>query len=120
MSDESVVVGWTKLGGLVGDRRRSLGLAQGEVAERAGVARSWLARVEAGHRRAELEPLLRLAGALDLDIVLRVRPIRPDADRAAETVAGDGVVRVVRTAAESRRVAWGLPVSAGAEGVRDV
>jgi transcriptional regulator with XRE-family HTH domain len=97
MSEEFTVTGWVKLGGLVRDARTSQRLSQVELAARAGVSRSWLARVEAGHRGAELEPLLRLLAALDLALTLK---------------QGDGADR--RTAGEkqatgtARRAAWGL------------
>nr|WP_241483171.1 helix-turn-helix transcriptional regulator [Nocardiopsis halophila] len=52
------------------------------MADRAGVARSWLARVEAGHRGVELESLLRLTVVLDLTLVLRSNA---DAEPCPET-----------------------------------
>lgn len=64
------ITNWVKLGAAVRDARSRLGLTQAETASRAGVARSWLARVEAGHRTVELEPLLRLLQALELEMSL--------------------------------------------------
>ncbi|MFD3687083.1 multiprotein-bridging factor 1 family protein [Nocardiopsis sp. NPDC058631] len=49
MPEEFALTGWSKLGALVRDTRLSQGLSQAALATRAGVARSWLARVEAGH-----------------------------------------------------------------------
>lgn len=71
MPEEFTLTGWSKLGASVRDTRHSRGLSQAALAARVGVARSWLARVEAGHRSAELEPLLRLFAALDLTLTLR-------------------------------------------------
>lgn len=92
MPNEFTIPDWTKLGGLLRD------------------ARSWLARVEAGHRGAELEPLLRLVAALDLSLTLRPAvQAQQHVDRADETIpheAGDGL----RAASQARRAAWGLPV----------
>ena len=68
---ESIITGWTKLGGLLRDARLARGLSQANLAARAGVARSWLARVEAGHRGAELEQLFRLLDTLDLTLTLQ-------------------------------------------------
>ena len=51
---------WLRLGTAIRDARTGKGFSQKELAQAAGVSRSWLARVEAGHRGAELEPLLRL------------------------------------------------------------
>lgn len=61
---------WTKLGSAIRDTRKARGLSQHELARRAGVSRSWLARVETGHRGAELEPLFRLLNALDMSFAL--------------------------------------------------
>lgn len=83
MSDELTITDWTKLGGLVRDARRRKGLSQIEVASRAEVARSWLSKVEAGHRGAELAPLLRLFKALDLNLSLRA--ITPAVERTLDT-----------------------------------
>lgn len=71
---------WTKLGAVVRDARKVRNLSQAEAAARAGVSRSWLARVEAGHRAAELEPLLRLFSALDLTLTLEDSMPTPEAD----------------------------------------
>lgn len=72
--DHYAITGWTKLGGLLRDARKTQGLTQADVAAKAGVARSWLARVEAGHRGAELEALLRLIDALGLKLTLSGPP----------------------------------------------
>lgn len=61
---------WTKLGAVVRHARKARNLSQADAAAQAGVSRSWLARVEAGHRGAELEPLLRLFSALELTLRL--------------------------------------------------
>ncbi|MBM6403174.1 helix-turn-helix transcriptional regulator [Phycicoccus sp. CSK15P-2] len=61
---------WTKLGAIVRSSRRRQGLSQADLAERAGVSRSWLTRLEGGHRGAELEPLFRLLSALGMTLLL--------------------------------------------------
>ena len=48
--------------------RESAGLTQAELAERAGVSRRWIGRVERGHLGAELGNLMRTARALDLTL----------------------------------------------------
>jgi HTH-type transcriptional regulator / antitoxin HipB len=65
------IADWSKLGSTIKAQRERLGLTQAAVAERADVSRSWLAKVEAGHRGAELEQIMRLLQALGLTIVLR-------------------------------------------------
>lgn len=62
---------WTKLGAAIRDARTSHGLTQNELAASAKVSRSWLAKVESGHRGAELEQILRLLAALDLGLFLQ-------------------------------------------------
>lgn len=111
MSNESTITDWTKLGGLLRDARRTQGLTQAELAARAGVARSWLARVEAGHRGAELEPMLRLLAALDLSLTLRpTDQARRQRDEPAYEAMPSGTGDGLRAAAQARRAAWGLPV----------
>ncbi|WP_378144064.1 helix-turn-helix domain-containing protein [Cnuibacter sp. UC19_7] len=65
-----------ELGALVRDRRRTAGLTQQQLAERAHVTRQWLARLEKGHERAELDPLLRTLEQLDLELTMQ--PCAPD------------------------------------------
>jgi len=62
---------WRKLGAVLRQARLEHRLSQQALAERAGVSRAWLARVEAGHRKAELEPLLKLLDALDLSMAVQ-------------------------------------------------
>lgn len=76
------ITSWTKLGAATRDARLSLGMTQADAAAKAGVARSWLARVEAGHRGAEFESLLKLFAALDLELAIRPAQRWPEAERA--------------------------------------
>lgn len=62
---------WAKLGAAIRDARTLHGLTQNELASSAKVSRSWLAKVESGHRGAELEQILRLLSALGLGLVLQ-------------------------------------------------
>lgn len=107
MADEYSITGWSKLGGLIRDARLTQGISQAELAGRAQVARSWLARVESGHRNAELEPLLRLLVALDLSLSLRA--IDTESRQTPKP----------RAAARTRRTAWGLPEAAAGEAPAD-
>jgi HTH-type transcriptional regulator/antitoxin HipB len=56
------------LGLIIRDRRRKLGLSQGELAEKAGVGRQWLVAVEHGKARAEIGLVLRTLTALGLTL----------------------------------------------------
>lgn len=51
-------------------RREAMGLTQGELAERAGVTRQLVSRIEHGHPRAELAGVVAVVRALNAEIVL--------------------------------------------------
>jgi transcriptional regulator with XRE-family HTH domain len=57
-----------ELGRRVRERRTKAGLSQEELAERAGLDRSYIGQVETGRRNANLDTLSRLAVALDIDL----------------------------------------------------
>jgi HTH-type transcriptional regulator/antitoxin HipB len=61
-----------QLGELLRRRREELDLSQREVAERAGVSHTAIARVEAGRRRISLELFQRVAEALELQLTIRL------------------------------------------------
>jgi transcriptional regulator with XRE-family HTH domain len=69
---------WAKLGAAIRDARTLHGLTQNELAASAKVSRSWLAKVESGHRGAELEQILRLLSALGLGLFLQTPTGRSD------------------------------------------
>ncbi|HEX2046091.1 MAG TPA: helix-turn-helix transcriptional regulator [Gaiellaceae bacterium] len=71
--------GWlfAQIADRVVDLRRARGLSQAELAERCGTTQSAIARLEAGGRPPRIDTLLRLANALDCDLVVELRP-RPD------------------------------------------
>jgi y4mF family transcriptional regulator len=83
------------LGAIVRGRRRELGLAQAELARRAGVSRKWVYEFEAGKATAELGLVLRVLDALDLQ--LEARPAaRRTKPRAGASVDLDVVLDRVR------------------------
>jgi transcriptional regulator with XRE-family HTH domain len=57
---------WSKFGAALRDARLEQQMTQDVLAKKAGVSRAWLARFESGHRRAEMEQVLRVLSALDL------------------------------------------------------
>ncbi len=65
---------WTDLGQAIRAARLNAGLTQYELADKASVSRAWLARVEAGHRKAEIELLMRTVKALGLSFSLGPNP----------------------------------------------
>ena len=63
------------LGAAVRDARRQAGLSQQAVADRAGVPRQWVSRLETGSNPgAELRKVLDLLAALELMVVLAPVP----------------------------------------------
>jgi y4mF family transcriptional regulator len=106
---------WNKFGATIKAERARLGLSQHELASRAGVSRSWLAKLEAGHRGAEFEQILRLLEALDLSLVLRAdTSARSDGEVSAapvhraspDTKAIQELMDKHQRSAEIRRRAW--------------
>ncbi|GAA1599577.1 hypothetical protein GCM10009804_65240 [Kribbella hippodromi] len=95
--DEIVIGDWSKLGSTVRAQRLRLEFSQAEAAARAQVSRSWLAKVENGHRGVELEQLMRLLAALGLTMILRASE-QPEAD---QQLTGHRLRR-----AADRRRAW--------------
>src|SRR5919202_5506413 len=61
----------------VADRRAALGLSQRELAELTGTTQSAIARLEAGGRPPRIDTLLRIADALDCDLVVELKPRPP-------------------------------------------
>jgi transcriptional regulator with XRE-family HTH domain len=106
---------WSKFGATIKAERTRLALSQQELAGRAGVSRSWLAKLEAGHRGAEFEQILRLLGALDLSLVLRSDTSALSEDEASasparraslDTKAMQELMDKHQRTAEIRRRAW--------------
>jgi ribosome-binding protein aMBF1 (putative translation factor) len=58
----------------VADRRRARGLSQAQLAELCGTTQSAIARLEAGGRPPRIDTLLRLARALECELVIELRP----------------------------------------------
>lgn len=72
--------GWFFAGiaGQVAERRAALGLSQRELAELTGTTQSAIARLETGGRPPRIDTLLRIADALECELVVELRP-RPSA-----------------------------------------
>jgi ribosome-binding protein aMBF1 (putative translation factor) len=62
----------------VRERRRALGLSQVELAARAGMTQPALARLEAGGVVPTAPLLERISAALDIDLVRKLHPMKPD------------------------------------------
>ena len=73
--------GWlfAQIAGQVADRRHELGLSQAELATICGTTQSAIARLESGGRPPRIDTLLKLAHALDCELVVELRPGSPPA-----------------------------------------
>lgn len=60
----------------VADRRSARGLSQRELAELTGTTQSAIARLERGGRPPRIDTLLRIAEALDCELVVELKPRR--------------------------------------------
>jgi transcriptional regulator with XRE-family HTH domain len=58
----------------VAERRQAKGLSQRELAELVGTTQSAIARLERGGRPPRIDTLLRIADALECDLVVDLRP----------------------------------------------
>lgn len=58
----------------VAERRRELALSQAELAELVDTTQSAIARLESGGRPPRIDTLLRIANALDCELVVELRP----------------------------------------------
>ena len=58
----------------VTDRRVEMGMSQRELAELVGTTQSAIARLERGGRPPRIDTLLRIAEALDCDLVVELAP----------------------------------------------
>lgn len=69
--------GWlfAQIAGQVADRRRALGLSQGELADRVDTTQSAIARLEGGGRPPRIDTLLRIAAALECELLVELRPV---------------------------------------------
>jgi HTH-type transcriptional regulator/antitoxin HipB len=61
-----------QLGNLIREKRRKLGLSQGQVATKTGVRQETISVIETAGA-ARLETVLRVLAALDLEMVVRAR-----------------------------------------------
>lgn len=92
MADETEEIDhWVQLGQVIRDGRARSGLTQQALAEKAGVSRAWLARVESGHRKAEIEFVMRALGALDLSLAVVSRTPRDVDPELAEALRRAGL-----------------------------
>lgn len=111
MYSSTAIHDWNSLAALVKESRVDRGWTQGELADRARVSRAWIAKVERGHRGAELEHILRLFQALSIDLVassprLDERAHARREERSPAAAVGDAVTRTRDTAVQRRREAW--------------
>lgn len=85
-----------ELAGIVRERRRRLGFSQAELARRASVSRKWISDLEGGKESVQMQPVLRVIRALDLDLDLETSA---SGDEVA--VDDDGIDDRIRARARS-------------------
>jgi transcriptional regulator with XRE-family HTH domain len=68
--------GWffARIAEQVSKQRKARGLSQKELAELTGTTQSAIARLESGGRPPRIDTLLRIAEALDCELVVELRP----------------------------------------------
>jgi transcriptional regulator with XRE-family HTH domain len=76
--------GWlfAQIADRVAERRGELGLSQRQLADLVGTTQSAIARLESGGRPPRIDTLLRIAEALDCELVIELRA--RDGDRAPD------------------------------------
>lgn len=86
----------SELGVVLRERRRELGLKQEELADRIGVSRQWVGRVEKGKQRADVGLILRAIRALRLVLDVHSDSDTTVSDKKARRVDIDAVIRAAR------------------------
>lgn len=68
--------GWffAQIADRVAERRKDLGLSQAELAELVATTQSAIARLESGGRPPRIDTLLRIADALDCELIVELKP----------------------------------------------
>ena len=68
--------GWffARIAEQVTEQRKARGLSQKELAELTGTTQSSIARLESGGRPPRIDTLLRIAEALDCELIVELRP----------------------------------------------
>jgi transcriptional regulator with XRE-family HTH domain len=68
--------GWffARIAEQVATQRKARGLSQAELAELTGTTQSAVARLESGGRPPRIDTLLRIAEALDCELIVELRP----------------------------------------------
>src|SRR3954468_15272716 len=68
--------GWffAQIADRVAERRAEMGMSQRDLAERCGTTQSAIARLERGGRPPRIDTLLRIADALQCDLVVELAP----------------------------------------------
>ncbi len=68
----TLVASASRIGRYLGAARANAGITQAELAEKAGVSRTWLIHFEAGKkRRAQMDTVFKVVRALDFELVIR-------------------------------------------------
>ncbi len=82
------------IGALIRRRRKDLGFDQTELAERNGVSRAWLVKVELGHPNAQISLVLRLLNYLDVPLSTNLGD--SDANKRGKALLAEVYARTTR------------------------
>ena len=83
------------IGAIIRERRRALGLDQGELARKVGVSRLWINQVERGKPRASLNLVLRTLAAVGVELIANAGERAPE---DAEPVISPDINAIVQAA----------------------
>ncbi len=84
------------IGALLRERRVALGLTQQQLAEQIGVARQWVALLEAGRSSPRLPPVLDACAVLGLHVQVGVEPAAAGSVERLPTVDLDALLADLR------------------------
>lgn len=85
------------IGAIIRDRRRRLGLDQGELAKKVGVSRLWINQVERGKPGASLNLVLRTLAAVGVELIPDTGERPPEDAEAVVTPDINAIVQAARS-----------------------
>ena len=99
----------TDIGNIVRRRRTKAALSQGELADKIGVSRKWIADLEKGHPRAQVQLVLDVLNALDALVDVIDAPVEnPAVEKPAPSQGLDRVLESMKLSDEALRQIQGV------------
>lgn len=90
------------LGALVRTSRRAHGMTQADLAERVGVSREWVVRLEAGHPRLEVQKALDTLAVLGLLLDVEEQPVAAETTPRRQAARNASAAKVAPAAPSPR------------------